>query len=165
MNWLPMSQYWPMPMLEKHNRLEPWSKPRLTSSPRLPDSSVTTLCVTKYLIKYFFVTHTTLDYPPINQHCKTFLRFFFPQFERFRQNTLPVTIWKPWSESSSKTFSTASIKISISHLKLLVPIAGDLIVGALGETPWDMFAKSQWNPFRPSGWNQWIVGYRACCQS
>ena len=76
MNWLPMSQYWPMPMLEKHNRLEPWSKPRLTSSPRLPDSSVTTLCVTKYLIKYFFVTHTTLDYPPINQHCKTFLRFF-----------------------------------------------------------------------------------------
>lgn len=76
MNWLPMSQYWPMPMLEKHNRQEPWSKPRLTSSPRLPDSSVTTLCVTKYLIKYFFVTHTTLDYPPINQHCKTFLRFF-----------------------------------------------------------------------------------------
>ena len=144
MNWLPMSQYWPMPMLEKHNGLEPWSKPRLTSSPSLPDNSVTTLCVTKYLIyliKYFFVTHTTLDYPPLNQSLQDIPLFCLSPFERFKRNTLPVTIWKPWSESSSKTFSTASIKISISHLKLLVPIAGDLIVGALGEAPWDMFAK------------------------
>lgn len=72
MNWWTGCLCWPIltyayvSMLEKHNGLEPWSKPRLTSSPRLPDNSVTTLCVTKYLIKYFFVTHTTLDYPPIN---------------------------------------------------------------------------------------------------
>lgn len=85
-----VDQYWPMPMVGKN--IMGWSPGRslgLTSSPSLPDNSVTTLCVTKYLIKYFFVTHTTLDYPPINQHCKTFLRFVCHRLNRSNGTPCP----------------------------------------------------------------------------